>query len=57
MVLKADISHASRHANEHCSAGAQPLVDPRRITGIVVAPIQGHLHLRISPEGVAEVRL
>jgi len=47
----------SRNANDHGSVSPQPLVNPRRITGIVVASIQGHLHLRISPEGVAEVRI
>ncbi len=48
---------SSRNANDHSSVGAQPRVDPRRITGIVVPSIQDHLHLRISPEGVAEVRI
>jgi hypothetical protein len=57
MVLKADIFHSSRNAIDHCAACAQPLIDPRRITGIVVATIQGHLHLRIFPEGGAEVRM
>jgi hypothetical protein len=43
------------NANDHSSMGAQPLVDPPGISGIVLASIQGHLHLRISPQSVAQV--
>jgi hypothetical protein len=46
-----------RNANDHSSVAAQPLVDPRLIAGIVVSSIQHHLHLGISPEGVAEMRI
>ena len=46
-----------RDANDNGSVAAQPLVDPRLIARVVVASIQGHLHLGISPKGVAEMRI